>query len=697
MKHDPASRFLLLVLLGILLGGCATIGGGNDDAGEREEEERRADGLLARADLQALVDAQVLRDEEPLITALDANDPLIRARAAFALASVQSEAAITRLLPRLADDHPAVRADAAFALGQIGDEAEARTLIEALRREGTVEVQRELLTAIGKTGGESEMEELLTLNIPEALEPDRALSLARFGMREIVSRRSVELLLDALSGADPATAENAAYAFSRLPADEWRSMADRVRATVPSLSPLGRAHAARALSRLEDKQDIGLLTHLIQHDEDWRVRSNAAMGLLPHTNDATFPTDLALLAVLALDDDSPHVRYAAATLVGGMQPPTGEFAATAIEWIETHPDDDWTNGALLPVVAQSENVDFILAWMERQDNPFAKASAFRALGGSDDPRSLTVLLDASRHEDPRLAAAAIEALGQRWRTIREAVTSTERRQFFDAFAEATRRRDLATTTTAAPFLADSVFTPLDPGTILRDTYREMQAPEDIEPMVAIVETVGKIRDGEEIEFLIDVAMSGHPVVRESAVNAMNGRLEEGIEVSTRGEVASQTLLIDWEWLASFGRHPHLLLSTDRGTVTIELDAEHAPQTVYQIARVVTRGDYDGVPFHRIVPNFVVQGGDYFREDGYGGPETPIRSEFTRILYDTGTVGMASAGKDTEGVQYFITHSPQPHLDGRYTAFGRVIRGQDVVDRLVPGDVVKTARLTKRPE
>jgi peptidylprolyl isomerase len=110
-----------------------------------------------------------------------------------------------------------------------------------------------------------------------------------------------------------------------------------------------------------------------------------------------------------------------------------------------------------------------------------------------------------------------------------------------------------------------------------------------------------------------------------------------------------------------------------------------------------RGEYDGVPFHRVVPNFVVQGGDFYRGDGFGGPAVPIRSEFTRLRYTTGTAGMASAGKDTEGVQYFVTHSPQPHLDGRYTAFGRVVVGQDVAGTLRQGDRVLRAVITPTSE
>ena len=91
---------------------------------------------------------------------------------------------------------------------------------------------------------------------------------------------------------------------------------------------------------------------------------------------------------------------------------------------------------------------------------------------------------------------------------------------------------------------------------------------------------------------------------------------------------------------------------------------------------------------------MIQGGDFDRADGFGGPGLAIRSEFTRIPYRRGVIGMASAGKDTEGSQFFITHSPQPHLDGRYTAFGQVVRSMKVVDRIIQGDRVLTAEVVR---
>ena len=150
--------------------------------------------------------------------------------------------------------------------------------------------------------------------------------------------------------------------------------------------------------------------------------------------------------------------------------------------------------------------------------------------------------------------------------------------------------------------------------------------------------------------------------------------------------------IDWEALGRLGSRPHLVLQTEKGEVTLVLDAEGAPLTVQTIAGFAMEGKYDGVPFHRVVPNFVVQGGDFARRDGYGGPGFEIRSEFTEIPFRRGVLGMASSGKDTEGSQFFITHSMQPHLDGAYTAFGWVEDGMDVVDVLYEEDLIVSARV-----
>lgn len=109
-------------------------------------------------------------------------------------------------------------------------------------------------------------------------------------------------------------------------------------------------------------------------------------------------------------------------------------------------------------------------------------------------------------------------------------------------------------------------------------------------------------------------------------------------------------------------------------------------TVLHFARLAGKGYFRGIAFHRVVPAFVAQGGDP-RGDGWGGPGSTIPCELSALPYERGTLGMALSGRDTGGSQFFIAHTPQPHLEGSYTVFGKVIRGMDVVDRLTVGDTI----------
>jgi cyclophilin family peptidyl-prolyl cis-trans isomerase/HEAT repeat protein len=128
------------------------------------------------------------------------------------------------------------------------------------------------------------------------------------------------------------------------------------------------------------------------------------------------------------------------------------------------------------------------------------------------------------------------------------------------------------------------------------------------------------------------------------------------------------------------------INTIRGPIKLELFGADAPITVWNFLSLARSGYFRNTRFHRVVPNFVAQDGDP-RDDGNGGPGYAIRDEMNRNRYERGAVGMALSGPDTGGSQYFITHSPQPHLDGHYTVFGRVMAGFDVLDRIVQGDLI----------
>jgi cyclophilin family peptidyl-prolyl cis-trans isomerase len=151
--------------------------------------------------------------------------------------------------------------------------------------------------------------------------------------------------------------------------------------------------------------------------------------------------------------------------------------------------------------------------------------------------------------------------------------------------------------------------------------------------------------------------------------------------------------IDWEFVKTIPADQQVLIKTNKGEITLQLFVEDAPGTTSNFLKLVDSSFYDGKFFHRVVPQFVIQGGCP-RGDGWGSLDWTQRSEFSNYqTYEPGTVGVASAGKDTEGVQFFITHCPTPHLDGRYSIFARVVSGMDVVQKIEVGD--KMIRVTRK--
>ncbi len=132
------------------------------------------------------------------------------------------------------------------------------------------------------------------------------------------------------------------------------------------------------------------------------------------------------------------------------------------------------------------------------------------------------------------------------------------------------------------------------------------------------------------------------------------------------------------------------IETDKGTIELELYPEHAPKTVNNFVFLAEEGFYDGVAFHRVIDNFMIQGGDP-TGTGRGGPGYTFEDELdgNPLTHERGALSMANAGPNTNGSQFFITHAPQPHLDGRHTVFGKVIDGLDVVDAIEKGDTMQS--------
>ena len=651
--------------------------------------ERPSDDLLTRPALQAVVAAQIDRDGEALRDRLDAEDADVRARAAFALASVQDTSAIPGLLSLLRESIPFVQADAALALGQMPPASVPDTpLLRTLGFTRDAQVQRRLIEALGKTGTASSLRRLIRLRPPQAAE--LALAVARYGMRGVTDSTATRWLTERLRAPGPWTRRNAAYALGRVEALA-AGRADTVRAVLSDTAPDDPAamHLLRALATAGDSSDANRVGDWLRTAPDWRTRVEAARALA-----ALSPSDRARDALVgALNDDHPLVARTAAETLAGLEWSRDRSAAIGA-WLDAHPDQWRVAAPLLRGLARNNRPKRVLGTVARwrtDPSPVAYAAGLRALAPLDAARADSLLDDALRSDDLRVAAAAVQAIVDRWDRTRPQNAG----RTFARLSTAVRRGDPALLYHAAPALADSAFASSGAADTLAATYRTLTTPDDLEGMTATLEALGTLGGPTATSVLRDALNHPHHSIRQAAAQGLSAATDS--TVTAAAKPLPETPPMDWESLRVLGPHPRLVLETNQGTVTIELDTEQAPQTTQAITRFARNGRYDGVPFHRVVPNFVVQGGDFARRDGFGGPGVFLRTEATRIGHRRGTVGMASAGKDTEGSQFFIPHSMQPHLDGNYTAFGRVTDGMEVVDQLRAFDRIESVRVEATDE
>ena len=647
--------------------------------------DRPADQLLSRPALQALAETQVARDTAALRRGLQSDTPSVQARAAFGLASVPDTAAIPTLTDLLSHGVPAVRTDAAFALAQMPTAAAAEALLETLRFERHTEMQRLLIHALGRTGDASSLRALLGIGLPPARDADVALALARYGRRDVVDSTGTDWLTTRLTSEDDWARRNAAYAFGRVEAIALdRLGAIRTALDGYALDDPAAMHLLRALGRSDAATDTSRISDWLDTAPDWRTRVAAARALASRTNDP--PARSSLLD--ALDDDHPLVaRTAAETLAGAEWSP--EHTTIVADWLDAHPDRWRINAPLLRGLAHNGRSALVLrtvADWRTERGPVPYAAALPALAPLDTTQADTLLARALRHNDVRVAAGAVDAVTARWDRIRP----QEAEATFRRLSTAARRGDPALLYRAAPALSDSAFAPRGAADTLASVYRSLETPADLEGMTSILGALGSLGAPPAESVLRNALTHPHHAIRQAAAQGLSQLRDT--TVTAAPTPLPDTPALDWDELQELGPHPRLVLETSRGAVTMKLDTEQAPQTVQAIARFARGGRYDGVPFHRVVPNFVVQGGDFARRTGFGGPDFFLRTESTRIGHRRGTLGMASAGKDTEGSQFFVPHSMQPHLDGRYTSFGRVTDGMDVVDRLRANDRIETARV-----
>ena len=687
-----------ILLLALSVAACDSVA---PDAAEPPPIRPR-DGLLSDATLQGLVDLQVQRDGAALASMLTHERADVRARAALALASVQAGDELAPLLAAATGDVDAnVRRDAAFAVGQLGRGSAVSELAAAFEAESDAEVRDRILEALGKTASPEAASALLSAQVTAAERGRRALALSVNGaVKGVQIQEAQDFLLERLDDGDAAVREGAAYYFGRQPDPSlWLPRIARVRS---ALNGYGRddpaaMHLVQALGTAREASDTERLADWAGSASDWRIRSNAMVALAgrelePAARDAL---------IAGLDDVSEHVAAnASGALSGSAHPPS--VLGLVKSWIDSNPARPVVIEPLIRMLAMQNEREFVLAWLDGLDEGDESGwrvglIAISSLGGREALDRLRVAVNSPAES---IAESALSAMAQRWTVDKRDPQLHE--LYFDIFAEALNSGVPPLEFAAGQILTDPLLFPFGSQQLLSDMYRRKVLADESREAAEFLRLVA-VTNAPGAEGLLREALE-HPagVVRMIAASGIQRLTGEVIEVDTeedaseagRGgvELDYDPTVIDWTYLATIGNSPRIAFDTNRGRVLLELETEQAPHSVQTITRLVSEGRFDGVPFHRVIANFVAQGGDVSGGNGRGGPGFEITSEFNELPYVRGAIGLASAGKDTEGSQFFLAHTPLPHLDGGYTVFGWVIEGLSAMDDIVLGDEIITASL-----
>lgn len=208
-----------------------------------------------------------------------------------------------------------------------------------------------------------------------------------------------------------------------------------------------------------------------------------------------------------------------------------------------------------------------------------------------------------------------------------------------------------------------------------------ELPADVE-VYQVISSVLKERFESEAKPLIDsLAAIGNGALNQTLLN-------QEWEIPEQETPQTEFREPDWKKLTRLGAYPILVLETNKGDFRIQFDVLNAPATISGMQSLIKQKAYERIPFHRVVPNFVIQGGDIETQDGFGGPDYVVPTEASSKQYKRAVVGIASAGTDTEGSQFFVMNQWHPHLNGRYTIIGEVVDGMEVVDRIIQGDYIE---------
>lgn len=633
---------------------------------------------------------------ESLANYLNDPEPRFRVRAIEALGKLQDTTCADRVVRFLSDPNASVRLETAFALGQIGQPSVEKPVIDALRRETVIEVQVRLIEALGKIGGQLSMPVLITLMKEKnsLLRAEAALSAGRLALRNFSHPSLTEALTMALNDVSPEVRWKACYSLMRVGKDLNHA---KLREAITDSDARVRMYALQTLGNAQDPAAIEFIGKMLRSDPDWRVRVKAAnaLGKFPLRRMANY---------ISFSNQTAHVRIALIQAIGsstlletdGFVHNSREhnLALRQLEQILESKDErdkgrkgriDWSSaeiGMALISYAQllKEDAALRIAEFENHPHPQVRARAMQALGETGSSMAMRVFDDAYSESPAVVKIAILESMSK----LRDYTEP-------QLFVQALQTKDQVLVALAAQGLSQDSLSNKIYAQSIAIAYQSLPKPVDIEAAQMIFNALQTIGDTVVVPALTAALNTPDKSLSQAAAKTLQAITGEDYSSRIASYTEPNEPFHYNDIIALKGARA--FIKTNRGNIEILLQTQDAPLTVLNFARLAQKGFFDRLTFHRVVPNFVIQGGDP-RGDSWGSPGYSIRSEYNKRPFLRGSVGMASAGKDTEGCQFFITHAEQPHLDGRYTVFGQVFSGMDVVDAVQEGDVMELVTIQK---